>query len=118
MDGQQRKIEIVTVPVGEAPLWVREAWIGLTLPLANGRASSRWRSVGVLTAPRTCLGALRALLFSSRRSTGYLVPSAEAIRRLAARNPDAANWWRTHTYFADDDRARFIFDAPACRLID
>jgi hypothetical protein len=32
MDGQQRKIEIVTVPVGEAPLWVREAWIGLTLP--------------------------------------------------------------------------------------
>ncbi|MEA3013605.1 MAG: hypothetical protein QOD42_2150 [Sphingomonadales bacterium] len=32
MSGSQA-IRIVRAPIGEAPLWVREAWVGLSLPL-------------------------------------------------------------------------------------
>lgn len=118
MDERPHAIEIVATPIGEAPLWVREAWIGVALPLAEGRATGTWRAIGVLSTPRTCLRAIWSLLFRARRVTGYLVPSAEAIRRLAVRSPDAAAWWRTHTGFADSESAHFIFDAPACRLVD
>ncbi|MBQ1499471.1 MAG: hypothetical protein IIZ38_14255 [Sphingomonas sp.] len=118
MDEHPRAIEIVATPMGEAPLWVREAWIGAALPLAKGRASGTWRSIGVLSTPRTCLGAIWSFLFRARRVEGYLVPSAEAIRRLALRSPEAAEWWRTHTGFADSESTHFIFDAPACRMVD
>ncbi|NYT39892.1 hypothetical protein HZY97_03920 [Sphingomonas sp. R-74633] len=115
---QQHSVEIVATPAGEAPLWVREAWIGLTLPLWPGYARGTWRSAGVLSSPRTRWGAFWASLFDRKRTTGYLVPSAQAIRLLAAHSPEAADWWRTHTGFADDEYMGFIFDAPACRPID
>jgi hypothetical protein len=117
MDKQYGAVEIVATPEGEAPLWVREAWVGLILPLVPGWGKRNWRSFGVLSAPRTRLGALWGTLFNARRVEGYLVPSAEAIRLLAMRNPGAATWWRTHTDFADCEQACFIFDAPACRPI-
>jgi hypothetical protein len=98
---------------------VREAWIGLTLPLAEGRASGDWLVSGVLTAPRSWLGVIWAYLSGRvRRVAGYRVPSAEAIRRLGERHPEAADWWRTHTGFVDSECAHFIFDSPACRPID
>ena len=28
-------VRIVAVPLGEAPLWVREKWVGLELPLTR-----------------------------------------------------------------------------------
>lgn len=118
MSEQQRAIEIVATPAGEAPLWVREAWIGLVLPLAAGRASGSWSVVGVLSGPRTCTGALWAWLSGrTGRVTGYRVPSADAVRILAARNRAAADWWRAHTDYAESERACFIFDAPACRPV-
>lgn len=117
MNEHHGAVEIVATPAGEAPLWVREAWIGLILPMAPGGDKRRRSSFGVLSAPRTRVGALLGTLFNTRWVDGYVVPSAEAIRLLAMRNPGAANWWRTHTGFADCERAAFIFDAPACRPI-
>jgi hypothetical protein len=119
MDENPGAIEIVATPAGEAPPWVREAWIGLTLPLARGRASGEWRVFGVLTAPTSWLGLAWACLSGrARRVEGYRVPSAEAIRRLAVSSPEAAEWWRTHTVLARSESTDFIFDAPACRLAD
>jgi hypothetical protein len=30
-----QSVRIIAVPPGEAPLWVREKWVGLTLPLTR-----------------------------------------------------------------------------------
>ncbi len=49
------KIRIVACPPGEAPQAVREAWIGLELPLPPGRLGHRrgWLTTGVVSGPRT-----------------------------------------------------------------
>jgi len=49
------KIRIVAFPPGEAPQAVREAWIGLELPLPPGRLGHRrgWLTTGVVSGPRT-----------------------------------------------------------------
>jgi hypothetical protein len=57
------QIRIIGTPPGEAPLAIREAWIGVQLPLADvdGRARTL-RTGGVLTGPKTFLSALATLL--------------------------------------------------------
>lgn len=111
-------IEIIATPQGEAPLWVREAWIGMVLPLAGEQSYGEWRVVGVLTGPRTCLGLVFSRLRGrTRLQTGYLVWSGEAICLLERHHPEAARWWRMHTSYATPGAPGFIFDAPACRPI-
>jgi len=108
-------VEIVATPAGEAPLWVREAWIGMALPLSPGPNGGMHEVVGVLSLGRrpSLLGRL-LLGRARRRISGYRVPSAEAIRLLAEHRADAAQWWRTNTDLtACGD---FLFDAPACRV--
>lgn len=48
-------IRIIARPPGEAPQAVREAWIGLELPLPPGRSGHRrgWLTTGVVSGPRT-----------------------------------------------------------------
>src|SRR5947199_83534 len=56
-------IRIIDVPPGEAPEWVRRAWVGLVLPLAPGEYGPRvLAAAGVLTGPRGCAAALAQLL--------------------------------------------------------
>lgn len=108
------KVRIVRAPVGEAPSWVREAWIGLELPLAD-LAEVSIETVGVLTGPFSPLGygwaKVRGRL---HRTTGYAVRSARAIDILARSRPDAAEWWRTNTPRFCQPGELFIFDTPAC----
>ena len=54
-------IRILRPPIGEAPLWVREAWVGLELPLADYRRVTI-PTVGVLSGPKTALGEFMANL--------------------------------------------------------
>jgi hypothetical protein len=108
-------VQIVATPAGEAPLWVREAWVGMTLPLSPGPNGSEYCVMGVLSMGRrpSLLG--RLLLGPARRRvTGYRVPSGEAVRRLADHHAEAAAWWRSNVdCLACGD---FVFDAPACRV--
>lgn len=60
-------IRIIAVPPGDAPEWVRQAWVGLELPLAPD-------------APKG-----KAVVYSH-----------EAIAVLAKANPKAAAWWKTN----------------------
>lgn len=108
-------VEIVQPPLGEAPLWVREAWVGLTLPVVDRRRSA---SFGVLSGPRTWLGQQIATLTGrSERVDGYWVESALAIELLDRLKPDAALWWRGHCPQFDQPGMIFIFDIPACRPV-
>ena len=110
-------MEIVATPAGEAPLWVREAWVGMTLPLAPGPNGSEYEVVGVLSMGRrpSLLG--RLLLGPARRRVkGYRVPSGEAVRLLAERHADAAAWWSHNVHWVEC--GVFLFDPPACRVKD
>ena len=108
------KVRIIRAPVGEAPEWVREAWVGLELPLAELDETTVETS-GVLSGPRTPLGYWWARLRGKTDPmTGYVVRSARAIQILAGARPDAAQWWRTHAHRFCEPDAEFIFDSAAC----
>lgn len=89
---------ITSVPPGEAPEWVREKWVGLSLPLADeAGALHSLPTVGVISHPKTRLGYYRARLTGRvRRASGYIVYSTAAIEVLERSSPEAAAWWRNH----------------------
>ena|SRR2546430_8336808 len=112
------KIRIVACPPGEAPESVRKAWIGLELPLAPGPLGRRRNAIvlgGVLTAPRTWWKRILALVLGKfERRTGYVVNALDAVNLLAARDPDAAKWWRDHCSYLLDGKRHFVFAAHVC----
>jgi hypothetical protein len=92
-------LKITSIPPGEAPTWVREQWVGLSLPLAQRSLEPhRFFTVGVLSRSSGRFRSLIALLAGKwRRESGYVVECIAAIEVLSTVSPDAANWWRVHT---------------------
>lgn len=112
-------IRIVSRPAGEAPEWVRDAWIGLVLATCGAARPVDARTVGVLTGPRSLWKAL--WLFISRRSArgrGYLVRVLPAIEQLDAANPPAAAWWREAAPHVLTRWGVFQFDEGCARPAD
>jgi hypothetical protein len=110
-------VEIVRTPGGEAPEWVRQAWIGLRLPLVDAQPTT-FRGAGVLTGPVSILGYFVALLRGRTAvMTGYLVNAKVAVDLLAAQNRAAADWWQTGAARLLDGRQNFGFDVEACRVV-
>src|SRR5258707_4423153 len=48
-------VRIIAAPPGEAPLWVRQQWVGLDLPVTRYSGRSRFLGLGVLSMPRSWL---------------------------------------------------------------
>jgi len=110
------EIEIVAIPEGEAPLWVRQSWLGIRMPLLKSGIRKTHTS-GVLTGPKTFLKALGAILIKKTSlQEGYLVRSAVAIRELEKHNIKAAEWWRNNTDFHKEGRV-FMFQVYACKEV-
>jgi hypothetical protein len=108
-------VTIIARPSGEAPEWVRDAWIGLRLPLVHPRRRN-WHGIGVLSGPRGVFRQLWALIRGrTLRMPGYVVNAKVAIESLADSNPVAAAWWRKNAPHFLNGRSRFIFDEAACR---
>jgi hypothetical protein len=60
------------------------------------------------------MACLRALFGFGQREFGYTVESKVAIELLAARSPEAAQWWHQNTpQFAEPGRY-FMFAADSC----
>jgi len=113
-------IRIIATPAGEAPLHVREAWVGLVLPLAADRGGPRRvvRAFGVLSGPRTFLGTLWSRLRGhSLRYDGYAVPILAALEVLGQTNPAAEQWWRDNTAHLIKPNGRLVFEAEACEEV-
>ena len=109
-------IRIVHRPIGEAPEWVRDAWIGLSLPLAS-KHEREWRSLGVLTGPRHWLSRMWAVLSGKTFMVrGYMVNAKAAVDHLAGHHPSAAAWWREHAPHMLTGGRYFAFDSAACEL--
>ncbi len=112
------RIRIVRRPEGEAPAWVRDAWIGVELDLILAEPITT-EGFGILTAPRTLWSYWwRRMTGRIRRFSGYVVDSNEAVRRVEMRNRTAAIWWRTNAPGMVRPGQTFIFDIPACEPID
>jgi hypothetical protein len=91
-------VRIVTVPDGEAPEWVRQAWVGLVLPAVDQRMV---RGQEVLSGRRSFAPA-------------YQVSSTIALELLEVGNKTAvAEWWRRNTALGEV----FLFDPKCCAVV-
>lgn len=111
VDQMALHLHITSVPAGEAPLWVREQWVGLALPLAQRRATPLvFLTSGVLSGPTGFLSCLLALLTGKlERQSGYLVESRVAVAILALKNPEAAAWWQENAPRQLKPKRLFVF---------
>ncbi len=77
------KIEITAVPDGEAPLEIREQWVGLILPVV---AITESIGMGVVTKSDT------------DSNPAYMVLQEYAISALSKKSDKAARWWKKHGF--------------------
>ena len=99
---ERTRIRIVRTPAGEAPLWVREAWVGIEIPLA--RIEAQGPQFGV------CGGDA-----SPENLRGYEVHGAEAMAALRrAGKKDAADWWQEHSELGPH---HLVFGRQFCEAI-
>ncbi|MFA6594046.1 MAG: hypothetical protein WCT16_02190 [Candidatus Buchananbacteria bacterium] len=96
------KIRITATPPGQAPEWVRQAWIGLELPAA-GLSAATGHQVGVLGGQPENLG-------------GYEVAGGKAIKLLKNKNPEAARWWEDN--LPGIIHVRLVFKKEVCEEFD
>src|SRR5262245_60617773 len=111
-----RTVRIVSVPPGAAPLWVREKWVGLELPIAGDLTEAR--TVGVNVKPTLLHHWWAILRGRSEIIVGYRVEAKSAVDILETSSPDAAEWWRKNTPEYLRYGRLFVFHAEACRLVD
>lgn len=104
-------LRITSVPPGEAPFWVRQKWVGLSLPLAQQCVHAHpHRTFGVLSRPKNIFVRILAQLFGKLpKESGYIVASRTAIDLLAQTSPEAADWWRANTPFFLKPGQYFLF---------
>jgi hypothetical protein len=99
-------IRIISAPPGEASSSIREAWVGLELPLAKAKDQGKK------------LAGMEVLSWKQNCTTGYAVDGRVALERLAAHSPEAAAWWRENVPLVLDPGFQFIFHVESCQMLD
>ncbi len=109
-------VRIMKRPPGEAPVDVRDAWIGLSVPVLRGYSRPIRRvGVGVLSGPRTWLATwLTGFFGRGPRTRGYIVDTAAAVSLLEKANPLAAAWWRTNAPHLLEPGRCLLFEEDCC----
>jgi hypothetical protein len=101
------RIRIVAVPPGEAPQGIRQAWVGVELPLVAGQKQPQASAVhGVMS------GGLAG------SALAYVVDGRTAVERLASHDPNAADWWRENAPHVLAAGYQLLFPADVCQPID
>ncbi|MFH1867278.1 MAG: hypothetical protein ABIJ81_04330 [Patescibacteria group bacterium] len=83
----QKMIEIIAAPTGEAPEWVRRAWVGLILPINIDQT---------IIDP---IGVLGEDADKDNLQNSVLVNLTTAISILRKYNPQAAAWWEKNARY-------------------
>jgi hypothetical protein len=112
------RIRIIACPPGEASQAVRQAWIGLELPLPPGRLGHRrgWLTTGVVSGPRTWWQRVVGILGGRVQArSGYAVNGRDAIDALALKDPRAATWWRDNCAHLLDGKRYLVFPVDVCQ---
>ena len=109
-------IIVVRRPIGDAPEWVKDAWIGVRLPVAKTQATSH-AGFSVTKGPHTLIPRLWSILRKkSDYYSGYVVHAKTSVEILSETRPDAANWWRTNVHNCLQGFNCFLFDEESCEI--
>jgi hypothetical protein len=112
------RIEIVSRPDGEAPEWVRDAWIGLELRALN-RVPEKILGFGVLSGPKSRLGEWFGTFVGRTVSyEGFIVDAVEAVQSLSLHNSEAARWWRENCSHILEPGGSLMFRSQECKVLD
>jgi hypothetical protein len=101
------RIRIIGLPPGEAPVWVRYAWMGLELPLIQGQVRSERLAAEQVLSHRPVAPPL-----------SYAVDGRTAIEILASASPEAAAWWRQWAPAVLAPGYQLVFPAADCERLD
>jgi hypothetical protein len=99
-----QSVRIVATPGGEAPPEVREAWVGLTLPLFDS-VPRTIETIGVVSHTR------------QPPRVGYLVEGMEAVKVLAGKSTRAATWWLEQAPHVVVAGYLLVFSAEVCEVV-
>jgi hypothetical protein len=111
-------IRITSTPQGEAPISIRDAWVGLELPLLRDKPL-RYLGSGVLSGPRSFVATLVHLVtLRLTVHTGFVVPSLTAVEILEKSDPVAARWWRDNAPHMVRRGRNFLFSPECCERIN
>jgi hypothetical protein len=94
---------IIRIPNGEAPRWVRSAWVGLVLPRTSAQAASD--ITGIFT---------KQVEDGSRYQSEYRTTFLTAITVLNEFNPAAAQWWQNEIAAKALNNEFLLFDDLSC----
>ena len=112
-------IRIVKRPWGQEPEAIRDAWIGLTLPVLTNRPHVV--QIGLYTSGVGLLSRLwvelSTLAGRGMRMRGYAVDPTSAIDLLKKADPYAAAWWLVNMPHAFKDK-RSLFFEEGCRIVE
>jgi hypothetical protein len=115
---RKTNVRIISVPPGEAPLWVREKWVGLELPLTGWISPKKFPTFGAVSGPRTYLAQLwAAFMGRAERIYGFPVDASRALEILEVSSPEAASWWRKNTPELIQPKRYLVFHAEVCQII-
>lgn len=111
------QIRIVARPFGDAPEYIRDAWIGLLLPVhPNYPHTVESRHVSLMR-PITPL-VMWVYRFIAPRARGYIVATNAAMNILESAKPTAAEWFRTNTPHLFESEGGLLFDEACCAVED
>lgn len=116
---KRKYVKIIATPPGEAPQKVREAWVGLILPIIGDGPRERLGHGVISGAPKSIWGLIFNLMTRRvRRMEGYVIDAKEAVDLLEKKSPDAAAWWRTNVPRLIQTGQCLIFDADVCEEVN
>jgi hypothetical protein len=114
-------VRIIATPAGEAPLSVREAWVGLVLPLKVKftPVPTKLPQFGVLSGPKTAIGQIFRYVLGRHPGSRnvYLVDPVAAIEVLKEKDHTAAEWWLTNVPHFIRPNWSFGFEAEVCEFL-
>jgi len=116
------RIRIISIPPGEAPLWAREKWVGLTLPVTS---SSRGPGPFTTTtfdfvtgpAPATLAQFEAGIRGKPKFMSGFHVKTQTALEILETDSPEAAEWWRDQIAHTTTPTNFLLFDKDCCAIV-
>ena len=111
-----KQVKIVATPPGEAPKRIRDAWIGVVLPIKGDRPNKRL-GYGVKSG-LTIWFVIKVFLGWVKPIQGYSVDAAKAVDILSQTAPDAAQWWRKNASNALEPGMLLIFNQEVCQEVD
>ena len=113
-------LRVKCVPNGEAPLWVREKWVGLDFPITiTSQKSVNKHITGVLSKPKNVLSTIAGYLLNKyERKNVYLVNAQGAVSILNTASIEAANWWKENTPYLLKLNSSLCFEENEIEIVD